>query len=427
MLDGDWKGEVYSDEVKEFADCKFMSYDEYLTMTAAQDPAEKEARKDKRKKKRSSSTKMNHAEVAEVQKWLASPNPKLATNKPSHLRKGHRQEKGKNDMASDSDDAGTIGSTPITTSAKRRRKTPYRSANCLSPKKPAREIYKPENIVRPGEEVVRPGSVLKVFDCTALWEGVRKTKGTLAIVTEISNNSKGECEELETYPWTTFEPTNATWMMPECVVMRLPRGETTSARMMNYDFANRPVLLVPGVLQMQDAIELEQAWKENTGIAQLFALLRSGQTPLGHLLDEVRKEIVAAHPGFAELLEKAAPSPYPRMQLREESKAKREKNVQENKEKAEKKVQVSKYEGVMIRKKCIFHVTSYATWYFFKYRIFHVAKLVIWKITENRIFRVASYVTRYFFNYRIFRVTELATQNFNEYYIFRRTFCCSFL
>jgi hypothetical protein len=91
------------------------------------------------------------------------------------------------------------------------------------------------------------------------------------------------------------------------------------------------------------------------------------------LFDEVRKEIVAAHPGFAELLEKAAPSPYPRMQLREESKAvrkaKREKNVQENKAKAEKKVQVSKYEGVMIRKKCIFHVTSYATWYFYDYRI----------------------------------------------------------
>jgi hypothetical protein len=80
-------------------------------------------------------------------------------------------------------------------------------------------------------------------------------------------------------------------------------------------------------LQLQDAIKLEEEWKKNTEISQLFDLLRSGKTPLGHLFDEVRKEIVAAHPIFAELLEKAAPSPYPRMQ--------------ENKAKAEKKVQVS--------------------------------------------------------------------------------------
>ncbi len=118
------------------------------------------------------------------------------------------------------------------------------------------------------------------------------------------------------------------------------------------------MLLVPGVLQLQDAIKLEQAWKENTEIAQLFELLRSGKTRIGNLIDRERRKIVAAHPAFEELLEKAAPSPYTRMQLREESKAKREK-----------KVQVSKYEGVMIRKKCIFHVTSYATWYFYDYRI----------------------------------------------------------
>jgi hypothetical protein len=356
MLDGDWKGEVYSDEVKEFADCKFMSYVEYLTMTAAQEPAEEEARKDKTKKKGFSSTKMDHAVVADVQKWLASPKPELAANKPSHLRKGQRQKKGKNDMSSDSVGTGTIGSTPITTSAKRRRspspaKTSFRSTSCLSPpkkpararstQKPARKIYKPENIVRPGEEVVRPGSVLKVFDGTELWEGVWKTSGKLAIVTKISKNSKGECEELDTFPWTTFEPTNADWMFPECVVMRLPRGETASARMMNYDFGNRPVLLVAGVLQLQDAIKLEEEWKKNTEISQLFDLLRSGKTPLGHLFDEVRKEIVAAHPGYAGMLEKAASSPYPRMQLRTESKAKTEKNVQENKAKAEKKVQVS--------------------------------------------------------------------------------------
>jgi hypothetical protein len=164
----------------------------------------------------------------------------------------------------------------------------------------------------------------------------------LAIVTKISKTSKGECEELETYPWTTFQPMDANWMLPECVVMNLPRGETASARMFNYDFANRPVLLVPGVLSLQDAIKLEQAWKENTEISQLFERLRSGsRTPkFRHLFDELRKKIVADNPGFEGMLVKA-PSPIPRMQLPEEIKAKTEKKVQENKAKAEKKVQES--------------------------------------------------------------------------------------
>jgi hypothetical protein len=340
MLDGEWKGQMYSEDVKEFADCKFMLYNEYLTMTAGNIPggtvsgrgkaAEEEARKHKRKKQKVSSTKMNHEEVAEVQKWLESPNPTLVANKPRHLRKGQQEEKEKNDIAS----------TPISTSERKASNCkPYRSKSCVSPsKKPAqrKEIDKPENIVRPGEELVRPGSVLKVFDGTARWEGAWQTRGTLAIVTKISKNSKDECEELVTVPWTTFQPMDAKEVFPECVVMHLPHGKTASARMMNYDFARRPVLLVPGVLQLQDAMKLEQAWKENTEISQLFELLRTGKTRIGNLIDEERRKIVAAHPAFEELLVKA-PSRSPR----NKATAKAEKNIQGNKAKAEMKVQES--------------------------------------------------------------------------------------
>ena len=376
MLDGDWKGEVYSDEVKEFADCKFMLYDEYVTITlgnipgtasgrgkAAQEPAEEEARKHKRQKKKFTSTKMDHAVVAEVQKWLASPNPKLAANKPRHLRKGQQPENGKNEMSSDSEYTGTIGSTPETTSGRRRRspaKTsnhqPFRSKSCLSPKKnvararscqPKCKIWQPEpelQIVKVGEEVVRPGSVLRVFDGSALWAGVWKTECTLAIVTKITKTSDGKGEELDTFPWTTFDPSQVTLQCqrPYCAVMQLPRGETCSNVMYNHDFGRRPVLLVPGVLQLQEMMELGQAWKANTEISQLFERLRNGgRTQIADMFDAARRKIVAENPGYADMLVKT-PSPLPRMQPPNESKAKTEKKEQENKAKAENKVQESR-------------------------------------------------------------------------------------
>ncbi len=40
-------------------------------------------------------------------------------------------------------------------------------------------------------------------------------------------------------------------LLPYCVVMGLPRGETASDKMFNRDFGLRPVLLVPGTGALQ--------------------------------------------------------------------------------------------------------------------------------------------------------------------------------
>jgi hypothetical protein len=194
-----------------------------------------------------------------------------------------------------------------------------------------------------GEEVVRPGSVLRVFHGSALWAGVWKTEYTLAIVTKITKTSDGKGEELDTFPWTTFDPSEVTLQChkPYCAVMQLPRGETCSNIMYNHDFARRPVLLDPGVLQLQEMMELGKAWKENTEIAQLFERLRNGgRTQIADMFDAARRKIVAENPGYADMLVKA-PSPLPRMQPPNKSKAKTEKKEQENKAKAENKVQES--------------------------------------------------------------------------------------
>jgi hypothetical protein len=84
--------------------------------------------------------------------------------------------------------------------------------------------------------------------------------------------------------------------------MHPPGGRTGSGRIFNHDLGLRPVLLVPGELKKQDMKELEDAWFEETHIANLFQQLRTGGTPLGKLFDDARQRIVDENPAFADFL-----------------------------------------------------------------------------------------------------------------------------
>ena len=120
------------------------------------------------------------------------------------------------------------------------------------------------------------------------------------IVTRIRKTSKGDYEDIITYPVCGLNGDDCA--LPYFSVMHPPGGRTGSGRIFNHDLGLRPVLLVPGELKKQDMKELEDAWFEETHIASLFQQLRTGGTPLGKLFDDARQSILNEHPAFADFL-----------------------------------------------------------------------------------------------------------------------------